>query len=138
MILGKGEDNRNGLQLGDDEQAIRVGRVNNISDIDEPQPDPAADRRSDVRINELQLGVINLCLVGFDRAFELTHLRLLGVELLARNYAFFEQQLVALVVDLNVLELGLILGKLPFGLLQLYFERPRIDFDERVDRKSVV
>src|SRR5215475_7509420 len=40
LILGNSKDNRNGLELFDDDEIRRVRR-NNVAGIDEPQTDPA-------------------------------------------------------------------------------------------------
>jgi len=86
----------------------------------------------------LEFGVVNLRLIRLDRAFELAHLRLLRIDLLARYHSLFEQQLIALVVDLDVFELRLVFRELAFGLFELYLERTRIDLDERVTLVDVL
>lgn len=86
--------------------------MHDISYIHEPQPDPPADRRGDMRIDNLQLGVVDRALVGFDCAFELPDLRLLRVYLLFGYHALFVEKLISLVIDLHVPQLRLILRQL--------------------------
>ena len=66
--------------------------MNDIAGIDQAKPNSAGDRRSDVRIDQLQLGVINLGLIGFDGAIELADRSSLGVQLLLGNDAFLKKQ----------------------------------------------
>lgn len=90
LVLRKGKDNGDGLKLGDDEQAVGVAGVNNVAGIHEAEADAAADRCGDVAIGELQLGIIDLPLIGANGAVELADLRGLGIELLLGNDAFLE------------------------------------------------
>ena len=48
IVLGQGEDHRDRLHLGDDDDAVGVARLHVIAGIDLAQPDPAADRRDDM------------------------------------------------------------------------------------------
>src|SRR5262249_36316834 len=64
-------------------------------------------------------------------AIKLSDLRLLRIELLLRDHAFFEEQLEALEVDFCVFARSLILGKLSFCLFELDLKRTRIDFGEQ-------
>jgi len=73
IVFGYRENNRDRLQLGNDHQPVRVGSMHHIPDIDQAQSDASADRRGDAAITELQLGIIDLSLIGFHYAFVLTH-----------------------------------------------------------------
>ncbi len=132
LILRQAEDHRDRLKLGNHNKTGGVGGVNDVSDVDESQADTAADRRSDVRVNDLKFRVVDGSLIGLDGAFKLSDLSLLRVDLLLGDDTFLEEQLVALVVDLHVAKLRLILGKLPFGLLQHNLVGPRIDLHQGI------
>jgi len=71
-------------------------------------------------------------LVRFNGTIELAHQRGLGIELLLRNDAFFEEKLVALEIHFGVLALGLVLGELALGLFKLDLKRPWINLHEKV------
>ena len=75
----------------------------------------------------MELGVIDLRLIGFDRAIELAYGGALRIELLLRNDAFLEKQLKALKVYFGVLALSHILCKLAFGLFKLNLKRARVN-----------
>src|ERR1700682_4390685 len=81
-----------------------------------------------MRIKDLELGVVSRALIGLNGSFKLTHLRQLRIDLLLGDDTFFVEQLVALVIHLNVAELRLIFGELPFSLFELHLIRARIDF----------
>ena len=53
-VFGDIEDHRDGLQLRDDRQAVRVRRMHHVALIDQPQSDAAGQRRRDVRVNQLE------------------------------------------------------------------------------------
>src|SRR5260370_5942691 len=106
--------------------------MHNVAGIDETQADAAADWRSDPGIRELQLGVVNLALVRRDGAVKLPNQCSLSVELLLRDHAFFEEEFVALKIDLGIFALGLVLGELPQGLLQLDLKGTRINLREEI------
>ncbi len=100
--------------------------------IHQPQSHQAGDRRRDVAIDQIQLGVVDLRLVGFDGALILSHQRRLGVQLLLRNRVLLDQRLVSIQIEVRVLEQRLIVDELTFRLLQLHFIRPRIDLLQQI------
>ncbi len=132
LILGGGEDHADGVELRDHHQTIRIAGMHDVSRIHQPQTHQAGDRRRDVAVNQIQLGAVDLRLVGLDGAFILSHQRLLGVELLLRNRVLLHQRLVSIQIEVRVLEQRLIVDQLSFGLLQLHFIRPRIDLHQQV------
>ena len=56
-----------------------------IAGIDLAQPDPPVDRRDDMAIGQVQLGAVDLRLVGLHRAGVLRHQEALVVDLLLRD-----------------------------------------------------
>ena len=97
-------------------------------------PTRAADRRCHAAVGELQLGAVDLALVGLDRALVLANQRFLRIDLLLRNRILREQRTVALEVELRVLEQRLILGHLALRLRQLDLERAGIDLGKELAR----
>ena len=62
-----------------------------------------ADRRRNVAVDKIQLGVIDRRLIGADRSFQLVDRGLLRIHLLLRHRAgILQQPLVALVVQLGI------------------------------------
>src|SRR5262249_28051287 len=55
LVLRQGENNGDRLHLRDDNQATRIGRVNNVAGIDKAQTNAAGNRRSDAAISKLKL-----------------------------------------------------------------------------------
>ena len=66
IVLGDGEFHRGRLHGGDDHDAGRARGGDVIARIDEPQADPARDGRGDAAINEIELELGDIGLVGFD------------------------------------------------------------------------
>ena len=83
-------------------------------------------------VDQIQLGAVDLRLIGLDGSLILRDQRLLGVELLLRNRVLLHQGVVAFQIEVRVLEQRLIVDELAFGLLQLHFIRPRIDLHQQV------
>src|SRR4029077_16511049 len=102
-VFRQGEDDSDRLQLRDDQQWIGVGGVHHVACIHQPQSDAAADRRGDVRVEQIQLRVVDCCLVGAGRSFQLVGGGLLGIYLLLRHRTrLIQQTLEALVIQLCV------------------------------------
>src|SRR5262249_49737385 len=89
LVLRQTEEHGNGLKLSNDDQAVRVVGVHDISRIYEAQADAPADRRSDAGICELKLRIGNRAFVGMDGTVILADKRGLRIELLLRDDAFF-------------------------------------------------
>jgi hypothetical protein len=131
-VLRHGEEHRHRLQLRDHHQAVGVARSHDVAGIDQAQAGAAADRRSDARVGELQLRVLDLAAVDAHRALVLADEGELGVDLLLGDRVLLEQRLVALQVELRVLEQRAVPGELALGLLELHLEGARIDFGKEV------
>src|SRR5262249_53619306 len=129
LILRESKDDGDGLKLGDHEEAAGVVGMAVVAQVDEAGTHASINRRGDVAVRELQLGVIDLALIRTDGAIELADLRSLRIKLLLGNDAFFVKKLETIEIDFSVLALGLVLGKLAFGLLEQHLERAGIDFD---------
>src|SRR4029077_1196448 len=106
----QGEDNGNGLELGDHEKPGGIGGVHDVSHIDQTQSHAAADRGRNVSVNQLQFCIIDGGLVRLDRALKLADLCLLGIHLLLGDHSFVVEKLEALEVNLYVMKLSLVFG----------------------------
>ena len=81
-VLRDGEDDGDRLQLRDHDQAAGIAGVDDVAGIDQAQPEPRGERGGDAAVDELQLGAVDLRLVGLHRALVLANQGLLRVELL--------------------------------------------------------
>ncbi len=132
LILGRGKDHADRIELRDDQQSIGIGSMHDVSRIHQPQTHQSRDGRRNVSVNQIQLGAVDLRLIGFDGAFILRHQRPLRIELLLRNRVLLHQGFVSLQIKVRVLEQRLIVDELSLGLLQLHFIGPRIDLHQQV------
>ena len=132
LVLRQREDCRDRLQLGDDNDTVSIARLHVIAGIHLAQPDPAADRRDDPAVGQVQFLCIDLRLIGLHGAAVLLDQRGLSVERLARDRVLCHQRLVTSQIDLGVLEHRLILGELSFRLSQRNLIRPRVDLREEI------
>src|SRR5260370_6744737 len=132
LMLRQAENQRDRLQLSNDQKSVGVGSMDDVADVDKAETDAATDRRGDAGIRELQFGVVNLALVRRDGAIELPNQRCLSVKLLLRDDAFFKQKLESFEIYFGVSALRLIFGELPQSLCKLDLERTRIDLSEQI------
>jgi hypothetical protein len=100
--------------------------------IHESQADLAADRRNDSGIRDLQIGVIDLRLIGLNSAFVLSDGRCLRIELLPGNQSLIQQQLVPLTFRCCRFQQSLIARELALGLSELNLKRAFVDFRQEV------
>ena len=126
-VFGYAEHERDRLELGDDDEAARVGRLDDVARIDQPQADATGDRRRDPAVRELQLDRVDLPHVHLDGRFGLVDDHLLRVELLPGDHFQLSQPLIALEIEARVREIGLIARELPFRLRELRLEGAGID-----------
>ena len=103
--LRQGEQQRNRLDLGDDDETVGVGRMNDVADVDLADAGDAGNGRGQARIAELDVGLVDLRLVGLHGGLELRHLRRLRLDQLRGR--------IALVAELGVA------GEIGFGIGEL-------------------
>src|SRR5260370_4989528 len=106
--------------------------MHDVAGIDETYTDAAGDRGRDAGISELELGVVDLALIGGDGAIKLADQCGLCIKLLLGNDAFLKKKFESFEIYLSVSALSLIFGELPQGLCELDLERTRIDLREKV------
>jgi len=73
VVLGQGEDDRDGMQLGQHHQAGGIAGRDIIALVDQAEADPAVHRRDNVAVNEIELSIIQCGLVGFDQTHVLAN-----------------------------------------------------------------
>jgi hypothetical protein len=83
-------------------------------------------------VGEVELGLVDQCLIGDELGFVLAHQGGLRVVLLAGDRILGKQLLVSLQVDLRVLQQRPVLLHGALGLLQSDFVRPGIDHRQQV------
>ena len=101
--------------MRNDDDAGGVGGLQIIAGVDQPQADPSGDRRDDVGIGDIELGRLDLRLVGDDRRLVLGDQRLLVVDLLLGDRILLVELFVAGEVALRLAEQRLVLGQLPLA-----------------------
>ena len=119
VLRGQREDERDRLDLRDDHEPARVGRVDDIALVNQPHPDATGERRGDSRIVELHLRIFHSRLVGLHCRIELRDERLLRLVLLRRDHLFLDQIRVPFEVAARVFEQRLVLPLLRHRLLPL-------------------
>jgi hypothetical protein len=83
--------------------------MNDVAGIDEAEARLAGKGRTDRRIAELGLRIVDRGLVTLDLCIELVDLRLLRVQLLPRGVILLGQSAVALEIELRIFQIGLVL-----------------------------
>ena len=113
-------------------EAVGVGRVDDVADVDLTDAGDAIDRRGQARVAELNVRGVDQRLIGFDGALQLRHLRLLGVQQLRRGPALLLQRRVAVEIGQRIRELGLIAIAVCRQLFDLRLIGTRIDLREQI------
>src|SRR5216684_1582354 len=106
--------------------------MHNVAGVHETKANAPTDRCRNVRVSELEFGVVDRGLIRCNRSIKLADQSSLRVELLLGNDAFLEKKLESLEIHFGVPALGLILGELPQGLFQLDLEGTGIDLCEKI------
>ncbi len=132
IVLCGREDHADRIEFGDDDDAGRVRRLQVVAGVDEPDADPPVDRRHDARIVEVELGRLNLRLIGLNRRLVLRHQRLLVGHLLLGDRVLLGERFVAFEVALRLGEQRLVLGELALRLGERGLIGPGVDLDEEV------
>ncbi len=117
IVLGNGENERNGLQLRDDHDPIGVIGFDDVAHIDDAQADAPGDGGGDARVIHLQLRVLQIGLIHFDNRFGLLEQSQLFVVFLLRVGIAGSQLLGALQIDFGQFQLSLIALQLTFRLI---------------------
>ena len=130
LLFRRGEDDGDRLDLGDRHDAGLGRGIDDVADVDLAQAGDARDRRLDLGVVELGLGVEDGGIVGRDLRGQLRNGGALGVGLLPGRE--FAELGVALQIQIGVGQIGLILRLLGLGLIERRLVRPGIDLDQQV------
>ena len=88
----------------------------------------------DLRVRQLQLGVVDVGGILLDRGLVLRNQRGLRIQLLFRNRVGRDRALVALQIELRVIQQSLIARQRAFGQIQLNLIRPGVDLGQDLSR----
>src|SRR6516225_1112465 len=126
------EDHRDRFDLRGYDEAVRIGWMNDIADVDLSYAGHSVDRRGELRIAELRLRPFDRRLVGLDGRLQLLDLRLLGLDQLRSGPALITQRAIPFEIGLRVRQLSLIAGAVRVRLIELRLIRTRIDHGEQI------
>ncbi len=129
--LWHGEHHGNRLRLRNADQAGAVAGMHHIAQIDLFETQATADRRADFGVRELQLGVVDLGLIGLYRSHQLARQGILGLHLLLGNGILGQQVFIARQVQLRVAQLRHIARQLTLRLRQRNLITARIDLGQQ-------
>ncbi len=132
LILGDGENDADGLKLGDHQESGAVAGLNDVAGIHQPEADAPGDGRGDVAIDQIDLHRLNQTLIVLDYSFVGLDGSDLRGKLLLGDGVLLDERFITRLVDAGVVERGLIAQQLPFILRQLGFIRAGIDLGQRV------
>ena len=96
VVFRNTEKDGDRLELSNDDHSPGIGGADDVAFIDQPQADLPADGRDDFGIGDLQIGIIDLGLIGLNGAFVLTHGRNLNIVLLFRDQPLLHTKQIAL------------------------------------------
>ena len=130
--LRQRKNDRNRLDLRDDDEAVDVGWMNDIAHVDLTDAGDAIERRRQTRVAELYVGSVDERLIGLDGILQLRDLRFLGVEKLRRSPALLLERRVAIEIGERICELGLIAIPIRGQLFDLSLVGTRIDLSQEV------
>ena len=132
LRLRQGEDQRDRLDLRHHHEAVGIGRMDDVADIDLSHAGDSRNRRRQPGIAQLDFGLLDQRLIGFDRTLQLGDLRLLRVGQLWRCIALVLQLRVAAQVGDCIGELRLIPIAIGDHLVELRLVGPWIDLGEQI------
>ena len=102
---------------------------------------PATERRHQLGVAQLGLGVLDRRMVGFDRGLLLSDDRLLCGDLLFRCKPLFGERHVSAKIELPVFEVSLVASKIGLSLVELRLVRARIELGQELaflDRLAIL
>ena len=126
------EDRDAWFDLREHGQRVGVGGVNDVADVDLPEPDDAVDRCDNRRVIELGPRGFDRGLIGVDGGLVLIDLGLLRVQVLHGLGVLAHQGAKSHQILLGVDELRLVLPLFRNGLVERRLQRRRIDLGEHI------
>ena len=131
-VFGQREDDRDRLQLGYDDDPVGIAGLDIIPGIDLAQPNSTGQRRDNVGVGQIELLRVDLSLIQQYLRPILGDRRNLGVARLSRDRVLCDESVVALQVDLGVIQGRLVFGELRLRLFKRHLIRTRIDLGEEI------
>ena len=106
--------------------------MNDVADIEQADSGDPIERRHQLGVAQLGLGVLNRRLIGFDRGFELRDLGFLRGYLLLWGKALLLQRNIPTEVELRIFEMGLVADEIRLRLVELRLISARIELGQQV------
>ena len=106
--------------------------MNDVANIEQTNSSDPVERRHQLGVAQLGLGVLNRRLIGFDRGFELRDLGLLRGYLLLWGKALLLQRNIPTEVELRIFEMGLVADEIRLRLVELRLISARIELGQQV------
>ena len=136
ILLREGEHDGNGTQLGDDHDAVAVGGVDDVALVHQAEAATAVQRGANGGVIQLHLATVNSRLVVFNHGVKLAHQVALRVRGLSGDDV--GQVQIALPIQFGVVQLGLVLRLLGYGLVQSRPERGGVNQGQQVVAVNVL
>lgn len=130
--LRNGEGHVNRRHLVDHGERRGIGRPHEIADLYVGGADPACKRRTDQGVAFLDLQIVQRRLIGLDSGGQGVGLRLGVINVDLRGGALADQVGEAAEIALGTLELRLILGQRPLGLLDLGVDLAAVEREQQI------
>ena len=130
ILLREGEHDGNGTQFGDDDDAVAVGGVNDVALVNQAETATALQRGANRGVIQLHLATVNRRLIGFTMASS-WRTRLLCVSKSLRGDDVGQVNIM-LQIQFGVVQLGLVLQLLGFGLVEGRSERAGVNLRQQV------
>src|SRR5438105_4473730 len=138
LTFGQGEDDGNRLELGDDDEAGRIGRMHDVALIDQSNAGPAGQWGGNRRVVELGFRAVDSRLIAADLRLELGYRSTLRVDLLFWGETARRQIAKSLQVEFCVGEIGFVLHLCCCRLIIRGLKGPRIDLRQEIARLDVL
>jgi hypothetical protein len=120
------------LQLGNDDDAVGIGGMDIVANVNTADARAPLDGRGNCRVLKLSLCIVDTRLVAFDLRLEPRHGGLLGIEGLLAGEILRSERDVAFEVRPRALQLSFVLGLRRPRLTERCLKRTRIDLRQQV------
>src|SRR3984893_6076373 len=127
ICLRQREDQGDRLDLRGVDQAVHVGGINDVADIDLPDTGYSIDRRRTLGVTGVYPRAFNYRFVRLNHGNELVNDRLLGVRDLRGDRLLLNKLVISIEIDLGVLQVCLVAVAIGDGLIELGLVRTWVD-----------
>ena len=132
ICLRQREDQGDRLDLRDVDQAVHVGGINDVADIDLPDTGYPIDRRREIGVTEVYPRAFDDRFVRLNHGNELVNDCLLGVRGLRGDRFLLSKLGISIEVDLGVLQVCLIAVAIRDRLIELGLIRTWVDLAKEI------